>query len=179
MTIETGARWRLPRRIVIALALAILPAGAAGAASPGDYSGGHAGGSISADPDYVAAVERLRAEDYPAAIARLTKLADRLPASVEVFNYLGYAYRRIGRNAEALAHYQHALFLDPDQRHTRAELGALYIGRGQIRKAEEQLAAIDSLCFFRCREYRALEQQIEDFKRLQAARPDAGEGAVN
>src|SRR3546814_11713046 len=53
-------------------------------------------------------------------------------------------YRRIGRNAEALAHYQHALFLDPDQRHTRAELGALYIGRGQIRKAEEQLEAIDS-----------------------------------
>src|SRR3546814_5954847 len=99
MTIRTGARWpRLPRRIVIALALAVRPAGAAGAASPGylegypgGYSGGHAGGSISADPDYVAAVERLRAADYPAAIARLTKLADRLPASVEVFNYLGYA----------------------------------------------------------------------------------------
>src|SRR3546814_1692467 len=87
-------------------------------------------------------------------------------------------YRRIGRNAEALAHYQHALFLDPDQRHTRAELGALYIGRGQIRKAEEQLAAIDSLCFFSCTEYRAMKQQIEDFKRLQAPRPDAGEGEV-
>src|SRR3546814_1564915 len=55
----------------------------------------------------------------------------------------GYAYRRLGRNAEALAHYQHALFLDPDQRHTRAELGALYVGRGEIRKAEAQLAAID------------------------------------
>src|SRR3546814_2227643 len=142
------------------------------------YSGCHAGGSISADPDYVAAVERLRAADYPAAIARLPKLADRLPASVEVFNYLGYAYRRLGRNAEALAHYQHALFLDPDQRHTRAELGALYVGRGEIRKAEAQLAAIDSLCFFSCAEYRALKQQIEDFKRLQATRPDAGEGAV-
>ena len=133
MTAKIGGmrrRRRLPLRIVAAsilttVALATLSATAAGAAPWGAASG-----NLSADRDYVAAVERLRAEDYPAAVALLENLAERLPGSAEVFNHLGYTYRKVGRDAAALAAYQRALFLAPGNRRVRAELGALYLKRG-------------------------------------------------
>jgi predicted Zn-dependent protease len=182
MTAKIGGmrrRRRLPLRIVAArivaiLALATLPATAAGAAS-----WGAAGGGISADRDYVAAVERLRAEDYPTAITLLEKLAERLPGNAEVFNYLGYTYRKAGRDAAALAAYQRALFLAPGDRRVRAELGALYLERGEVAAAEAQLAEIDNLCFFSCREYRELRAQIDDFKNQEAQRPGSGQDPVN
>ena len=167
-------RWRLPLRIVTALALATMTATAAGAASWDAASG-----SISADRDYVAAVERLRAEDYPTAIALLEKLAERLPGNAQVFNHLGYTYRKVGRDAAALAAYQRALFLDPGDRRVRAELGALYLKQGEVAAAEAQLAEIDNLCFFSCREYHELRKQIDDFKNLEAQRPESGQDPVN
>jgi Flp pilus assembly protein TadD len=182
MTAKIGGmrrRRRLPLRIVAAsilttVALATLSATAAGAAPWGAASG-----NLSADRDYVAAVERLRAEDYPAAVALLENLAERLPGSAEVFNHLGYTYRKVGRDAAALAAYQRALFLAPGDRRVRAELGALYLKRGEVAAAEAQLAEIDNLCFFSCREYRELRVQIDDFKNLEAQRPGNGQDPVN
>ena len=182
MTAKIGGmrrRRRLPLRIVaasifITVALATLSATAAGAAP-----WGAAGGSLSADLGYVAAVERLRAEDYPAAVALLEQLAERLPGNAEVFNYLGYTYRKVGRDAAALAAYQRALFLAPGDRRVRADLGALYLKRGEVAAAEAQLAEIDNLCFFSCREYRELKAQIDDFKKLEAQRPGSGQDPVN
>jgi len=182
MTAKIGGmrrRRRLPLRIVAAsilttVALATLSATAAGAAPWGAASG-----NLSADRDYVAAVERLRAEDYPAAVALLENLAERLPGSAEVFNHLGYTYRKVGRDAAALAAYQRALFLAPGNRRVRAELGALYLKRGEVAAAEAQLAEIDNLCFFSCREYRELRVQIDDFKNLEAQRPGNGQDPVN
>ena len=167
-------RRRLPLRIVAALALASLSATSAGAASWGAASG-----SVSADRDYVAAVERLRAEDYPTAIALFEKLAERLPGNAEVFNYLGYTYRKVGRDTAALGAYQRALFLAPGDRRVRAELGALYLKQGEVAKAEAQLAEIDKLCFFSCREFRELKAQIDDFENQEAQRPGDGQDPVN
>ena len=176
MTMKSGflKRRGLSLAVLAMLALAALPAASAGAAAASN-----AGGQIAADRDYVAAVERIRAEDYVTAIALLEKAAERLPGSAELFNYLGYTYRKVGREAEALAAYQRALFLDPRERSTRAELGALYLERGEIGRAEEQLAEIDRLCFFSCREYRALKARIEDFKKQEAALPGKERAPVN
>jgi Flp pilus assembly protein TadD len=176
MTMKSGflRRRGLSLAVLAMLALAALPAASAGAAAASN-----AGGQIAADRDYVAAVERIRAEDYVTAIALLEKAAERLPGSAEVFNYLGYTYRKVGREAAALAAYQRALFLAPNERSTRAELGTLYLERGEIGRAEEQLAEIDRLCFFSCREYRTLKARIDDFKKLEATLPGKGQAPVN
>ena len=177
-SVRNGIRnpWRRALLAVVPafLALADAPTALAQAATTADFAGG-----IAADKDYVAAVERLRAEDYEAAAALLENLAAREPTNASVFNYLGYTYSKIGRNAEALAHYQRALFLDPRRRSTRAELGELYLKRGQIGKAEEQLAEIDRLCFFRCREFRHLKARIDNYKKLEANLPDNGQAPMN
>src|SRR3546814_11806249 len=107
-------------------------------------------------------MERLEAEDCAAAAALIEKLAERLPDSPEVYSYLAYTYRKLGQEDAALAHYQRALFLEPGRRDLRAELGALYLARGNVREAEAQLAEIDRLCFLSCREYRALKTRSEE-----------------
>src|SRR3546814_4451691 len=113
-------------------------------------------------------MERLEAEDCAAAAALIEKLAERLPDSPEVYSYLAYTYRKLGQEDAALAHYQRALFLEPGRRDLRAELGALYLARGNVREAEAQLAEIDRLCFLSCREYRALKRSEEHTSELQS-----------
>src|SRR3546814_11400181 len=115
-------------------------------------------------------MERLEAEDYAAAAALIEKLAERLPDSPEVYSYLAYTYRKLGQEDAALAHYQRALFLEPGRRDLRAEPGALYLARGNVREADAQLAEIDRLCFLSCREYRALKTEIEDYSRSSEER---------
>ncbi len=49
-------------------------------------------------------------------------------------------------------------------------LGELCLELGGLEKAEEQLAAIDDICRFRCEEQRDLEVAIEAHQSTQAAK---------
>lgn len=123
------------------------------------------------DQDYVRAEKRIEEGDYLGAVSLLTAVAQRQPDNAEVFNYLGYANRKLGNYDRALTHYQRALSLDPKHRGAHEYLGELYLSTGEIEKAEGQLEKLDSLCFFGCPEHRELKAKIAEYKKRQAALP--------
>jgi hypothetical protein len=57
------------------------------------------------------------------------------------------------------------LALDPKHRGAREYLGELYLMQKQLAKAEEQLAALDNLCFFPCEELTELREKVAAYKK--------------
>jgi len=139
-------------------ALAAGPAYAAG----GDNDDGDRSSWV--NPDYTAAVAKIEAGDYEAAIPLLESVAGSDPDNADAYNYLGYANRKLKRYAVALDHYQRALTLDTSHRGAHEYIGELYLETGDLEKAEEHLAALDRICFFGCDEYDELKELVEAYK---------------
>ena len=136
------------------------------AAAPALGAGGDNDDSSSrrVDPNYTAAVQKIEAGDYEAAIPLLQSVADKDPDNADAFNYLGYANRKLQRYAVALEHYQRALSIDSRHRGAHEYVGELYLETGNLEKAEEHLAALDRICFFGCDEYDELKELVEAYK---------------
>lgn len=110
---------------------------------------------------YLAAVELINAGQFEAAIVELEALSGALGPHPDVFNYLGFTHRKLGRFDEALVYYEQALALDPDHRGANEYLGELYVQTGEIDKARRQLAVLAQICPFGCAEHEDLREQIE------------------
>ena len=117
------------------------------------------------DPDYAAGKQAIEAKDWARAIESFGKAAQRDAGNADIQNFLGYAYRNSGKMDLALKHYEKALTLDPKHRGAREYLGELYLMQKDLAKAEEQLAALDSLCFFPCEEVTELREKITAYKK--------------
>jgi tetratricopeptide (TPR) repeat protein len=155
------------RTLVLVLALA-----AAAATSPlATAAGGGAGSSFTpakvVDPDYAKAEKAIEAKDWTTAIDLLTQVVARDEKNADVYNYLGYAERNRGNLDIAFKYYDRALALNPKHRGVHEYLGEAYLLTGNLPKAEEQLAALDKLCFFSCSEYRELKEKIAGYKQKQ------------
>lgn len=117
------------------------------------------------DPDFAAGRQAVAAKDWPRAIAALTAAARRDDSNADIQNLLGYAQRNSGNLDVALQHYEKALALDPKHRGAREYLGELYLMQHNLAKAEEQRAALDSLCFFPCEELTELREKIAAYRK--------------
>jgi tetratricopeptide (TPR) repeat protein len=79
--------------------------------------------------------QRLASEQYEQA-RRHFEEAVRLDTYLhEGFTYLGYANRKLGRHAQALEAYQHALELNPDYSYAIEYQGQAYLGLNRIDEA--------------------------------------------
>lgn len=116
------------------------------------------------DPNYTAAVEKIEAGDYEAAIPLLLSVAEKDPDNADAYNYLGYTHRKLQRYAVALEHYQRALSIDSRHRGAHEYIGELYLETGNLEKAEEHLDALDRICFFGCDEYDLLKERVEAYR---------------
>lgn len=154
-----------PRTLALALAMA------AAAAIPSMVPA--AGGAPSfptskpVDPDYAQAEKAIEAKDWDKAIDLLTQAVARDEKNADIYNYLGYAERNRGNLDIAFKYYDRALALNPKHRGAHEYVGEAYLLTGNLPKAEEQLAALDKLCFFSCSEYRELKEKIAEFKQKQ------------
>lgn len=132
------------------------------------------GGDVSAfdskpvNPDYEKALAAIKAKKWDEAIALLNRAAAAEPQNANVYNYLGYAERQRGNLDAAFKQYDKALALDPKHRGAHEYVGEAYLLTGNLAKAEEQLAALDKLCFFSCEEYRELKEKIAQYKQKRA-----------
>lgn len=117
------------------------------------------------DPDHAAGKKAIEAKDWPRAITALNVAAQRDGSNADIHNLLGYAQRNSGKLDVALKHYEKALTLDPKHRGAREYLGELYLMQNNLAKAEEQRAALDSLCFFPCEELTDLREKIAAYKK--------------
>lgn len=116
------------------------------------------------NPDYAAAVAKVKAGDYGAAIAHLEKAIAKEPKNADVLNYIGYTHRKTGELEKAKVFYMRALAIDPDHRGAHEYIGELYLMTGDLAKAEEHLARLDKICLFGCDEYRDLKKAVAAYK---------------
>jgi tetratricopeptide (TPR) repeat protein len=112
---------------------------------------------------YVEAQRLVQAGEYEDAIDILEELDDDEPGNADVLNYLGYSHRKLGDTSKALAHYLQALANEPEHLGANEYLGELYLEMGNLPKAEERLAVLQSVCSG-CMEEAELAEKIAAFK---------------
>jgi len=156
-----------PNTRSLALALVVIAATLLSPLASAAGGGGWAAPAKAVDPDYANAEKAIDAKDWATAIDLLTQVVARDEKNADVYNYLGYAERNRGNLDIAFKYYDRALALDPKHRGVREYLGEAYLLTGNLPKAEEQLAALDKLCFFSCSEYRELKEKIAGYKLKQ------------
>jgi tetratricopeptide (TPR) repeat protein len=128
------------------------------------------------DPDYAQAQKAINAKDWDAAVKLLMQAVLRDDKNPDIYNSLGYAERNRGNMESAFSYYEKALILDPKHLGAREYMGEAYLLTGNLAKAEEQLAALDKLCFFSCLEYRELKEKITAYKQKQQATNNGKQG---
>ena len=101
-----------------------------------------------------------RQHDYAAAIDKLKSLGH--DDNADVANLIGYSSRKLGRYDDSKLWYERALAADPDHTVTWSYYGMWHAEQGNLLKAKEYLAKVQSLCGnTKCREYTELKGVIE------------------
>ena len=151
--------------VMLLAAASPVPVGAAGGGGGGgaDGSGGVAGKPE--DPRYTEAVTAIKAKEYGKAVPLLQDVVSRDAANADAYNWLGYATRKNGNPTGAIPYYEKALAIDPKHRGAHEYIGEAYLMLGDIAKAKRHLAALDSLCWLPCEEYRDLKKAVQGYEK--------------
>ena len=97
---------------------------------------------------------------YAAAIDKLKSLGR--DENADVANLIGYSSRKLGRYEDSKVWYERALAADPAHTVTWSYYGMWHAEQGNLLKAREFLAKVESLCgSTKCREYTELKGVIE------------------
>ncbi len=103
----------------------------------------------------------VKAGDYKRAIPLLKKVVAKNPNHYDALNYLGFSHRQLGENDTALGYYKKVLVMNPDHRGANEYLGELYLKTGKLDLAKKQLARLDKICTFGCKEFDDLKAAIK------------------
>jgi tetratricopeptide (TPR) repeat protein len=100
-----------------------------------------------------------KARDYERGIEKLESLGhDDHP---DVANLIGFSSRKLGRYDDAKLWYERALKADPKHSRTWAYYGMWHAEQGNMLKARDHLAMVESICGKRCKDYTDLKGVIE------------------
>lgn len=109
--------------------------------------------------------------DYAAAIEALLPLAQE-NSHPDLFNLLGFSYRKLGRYDEAGKWYREALYFDGTHRPALEYQGELFIATGDIEAARKNLHYLQMLCGQQgCAEVDQLTQALADAGHASQAAP--------
>jgi Tfp pilus assembly protein PilF len=139
---------------------ALLAPGASFAAADTNSSG------APVDPFLERAAQASERKDWAGAQAILKDAVAQNPGNPEYHNMYAYNLRK-GPNPDmslVFKHYNEALRIDPRHKGANEYLGEAYLMVNNLPKAKEQLAVLDKICFFSCREYSELKKSIADYE---------------
>ncbi len=77
-----------------------------------------------------------------------------------VYTMRGYATRKLGRFDEAMALYDRALAIEPNNVNTHEYIGEAYVSMGKVDLARVELAKVQSVCGKDCEQYQDLARAI-------------------
>ena len=140
------------RRIVTLAAVAMLAAGAAGAATERPQA------------NFAAGLKAMDAQDYRAAIQQLERAIVAQPANADAYWRLAEANRRIGDLRRAVKYARIALDLEPAHRGALLEEGLAWLDAGQPAQAQAALETLGAKCKQACPEFERLRQALGEKK---------------
>jgi tetratricopeptide (TPR) repeat protein len=120
------------------------------------------------DPTYRAAIQLIDTQRFAEAVPLLKQVVVRDPGQADAYSELGFALRKLGDYAAALAYYRIALQLDPHHLGATEYLGELYAESGDLPNAEAQLARVAEICHGPCEAFTDLESAIRRHQPRQA-----------
>lgn len=123
----------------------------------------------STSPSLEEARKAVNGKDFESAIRHLTTAAKETPNNADVYNLLGYSYRKLGKVEKAFDYYRLALKIDPKHLGAHEYVGELYLELDQLTNSQKHLAALDKACFWGCEEYDDLKEAIEKYKAKKVA----------
>jgi len=109
-------------------------------------------------------------QDWMGAQKILREAVARNPQDADAHNLYAYSIRKGANPAMDLVfrHYNEALRLDPKHRAAHEYLGEAYLMTGNVAKAKEHLAQLDTLCTFGCEEYTKLKKEVAAYEQQHA-----------
>lgn len=109
----------------------------------------------------------VKARDWRRALISLNLALKEEPRNADVYNLLGYCYRKQASPdlSRAFEHYTMALKLDPKHRGAHEYIGEAYLMDRKPLEAEKHLLRLEAICGNRnCEEYADLARAIESYK---------------
>jgi Flp pilus assembly protein TadD len=110
-------------------------------------------------PDLTSPRAKIKAKDFAGAITELTPLLA-TNQHADIYNLLGFSYRKSGDLKWAATYYGKALDFDPNHKGALEYQGEMFVELGQIDKAKANLAKLVALCPAGCEEREDLEKAI-------------------
>jgi tetratricopeptide (TPR) repeat protein len=110
---------------------------------------------------YMAAHGLMNEGKYAQGLSMLQASSLAYGPNADVLTYQGFANRKLGNYAAAIAYYSEALQIVPDHKGANEYLGEYYVELGDMTKARGQLAKLDRICKFGCEEAEELRRWID------------------
>ena len=110
------------------------------------------------------AARLMEQKDWRGALVELKAALRKERRNPDVYNLMGYCYRKSGQLDDALDSYRVALRLDPRHRIAHEYIGEAYLNNREPDKARQHLAALRELCGVNCEEYRDLSKALTDYQ---------------
>ena len=113
---------------------------------------------------YLSAEKLINKKQYSDAIVKLNDALVTDSKNADIYNYLGFSHRKLGKMEDAAFFYNKALEINPKHKGALEYQGEMYLTLNQIGKAEENLKKLDKICFLGCTEFDKLKKSIMDKK---------------
>ena len=143
--------------LIITTCLFNFPAYAAGSSSDSKIS-------TTKSTYYYDAMKLIKNKSFVSAIKSLKKAEMNSKNDPDIYNYLGFANRKLGNLDKASYNYRKALEISPKHKGALEYQGEMYLTLGKLEKAEENLKKLESICFLGCEEEKILKESIATYQ---------------
>ena len=105
----------------------------------------------------------IKKEKYKRAIEKLKKAKKEEPDNADVFNYLGFAHRKIGDYDNSKIFYEEALAIQQNHKLALEYQGELFLTLNDISSAQSNLRKLEALCPQGCDELQDLGTAVSKY----------------
>ena len=105
----------------------------------------------------------IKNDKHERAIKKLKKAIKEEPDNADIYNYLGFAHRKIGDYDKSKIYYEKALSIQPDHKLALEYQGKLFLKLDDVHSAQSNLVKLRMLCPEGCDELTDLDIAISKY----------------
>lgn len=105
----------------------------------------------------------IKNDKHERAIKKLKKAIKEEPDNADIYNYLGFAHRKIGDYDNSKIYYEEALSIEPDHKLALEYQGELFLKLDHVHSAQSNLLKLRMLCPEGCDELTDLDIAISKY----------------